>query len=145
MPIVRREVILMHSAQQLYELVDDIDRYSEFIPWCESSCVVKKIDGATKLGALVFSYHGLSQKLVTRNHCSPGLCIDVELVEGPFSKLCGQWAFNAIDAFSCQVVLRFEYEVVVGLDRVLSRPLDKAFGKVVDVFCARAEVLYGRN
>ena len=143
MPQVRREVILMHSAQQLYELVDDVDHYSEFIPGCERSGILKDNGAGDKVGFLVFSYQGLQQKVVTKNQCFPYQRIVVELEEGPFSMLKGQWTFQAIDSHSCQVVLEFEYQLIAGLESILSRPLNKAFEKVVDVFCARAERLYG--
>ena len=145
MPQVRREVILMYSAQQLYELVDDVDRYHEFIPGCEDSGFLEDDGRGLKLGFLSFSYHGFRSRVVTKNQGAPYQSIEVTLVEGPFSKLTGHWFFHAIESNSCQVVLDFEYQIIAGLDRLLSRPINQAFEKLVDVFCERAEVLYGSH
>ena len=140
---VHREVILNFSAEQMYSLVNNVDQYPEFVPFCSRAGLLKQ--HATDEGEffLEFSYKSVSYLLITRNKVVENKSIQLELVKGPFTMMHGLWSFEAIDAKQSKVVFEVDYQLSFGLDYLLSGVVEKAMCEAVEVFCQRARHLYG--
>lgn len=142
---VERSALVMHPAAHLCELVNDVDRYQEFLPWCGGSRVLSRDDeGYT--ASVDIAFRGLSRSFTTRNVTVGAQRTEMTLVEGPFSDLSGIWTFKAISpkASRISLSLRFGFssrtaELAVG--PVFSRIADS----MVDSFCRRADELAGRR
>lgn len=146
---VQKSVLVLHSAEQMYQLVIDVERYPEFLPWCDLGRVIWQNE--TGMEAEVgLNFKGLRQSFVTRNEHQPGRRVHIQLVKGPFSTLDGVWTFTPIeqpDAAAARTACRVALNMSYGFS---SRPLQMLIGPVfdrvastlVDAFVQRAARVY---
>lgn len=146
---VQKSVLLWYSPTEMYQLVTQVEAYPEFLPWCAQSQVLeRRADGLT--ARLDLQFAGVRTHFSTRNTHTENERVQVELVEGPFSHLVGDWQFKPLrrpgsDAVNaCKVLFEMRYAFSSAAFEALLAPV---FGKVaeslVDRFVARAEQLYG--
>ncbi len=142
MPKISRSVLVRFSAMQMYELVNDVESYKEFLPGCVGGKVIE-FDGKTMLASVDVAKAGISKTFTTRNQLIPGRKIELTLDNGPFTHLNGQWIFTELTEDACKVEFELNFE--------FSSPvIDMAFGKVfkelmssmVTAFTNRAKVIY---
>jgi ribosome-associated toxin RatA of RatAB toxin-antitoxin module len=145
---VRKSVLLWYSPREMYELVTGVQRYPEFLPWCESAELLHADDqGMT--ARLGLAYMGVRHAFTTRNVHVPDASVTVNLVDGPFSVLEGSWVFKPLGRpGSDQQACKVEFELAYGfasppLETVLSPVFDKVANTFVDCFVRRAEDVYG--
>lgn len=132
----------MHSAQQMFELINDVESYPQFLPWCASSKLLSQNEQQL-CGEMEVSRMGIHQHFSTCNTLFPFERIDISLNEGPFKNLSGSWIFHALREDACKVELELEFEFSGKL-------INAAFGAVfrqiadtmVDSFCTRANEIY---
>jgi len=146
MKSVHKFVLIWYSAEQMFDLVTDVDAYPQFLPWCDRSSVLAR--DATGMQAQVgISFGGIRQTFTTRNEHTPGRRVDVRLVEGPFSKLEGHWIFTPVGEAgqqACKVELVLDYAFRSAALAALVGPVfDRIAGSLVDAFVKRAEQVYG--
>lgn len=142
MPQIRRSALVSYSARQMYDLVNDVVRYPEFLPGCAGAEVLEHSD-ERMLASVNVSKAGISKTFTTANTLVNGSSILMELVDGPFKHLQGGWYFTELDDFACQVELKLEFEFS-------SKLIEAAFGKVfseltnnmVTAFTRRAKQVY---
>jgi len=141
MAIVEKSALVPVSAETLFEIVNDVESYPEFLPWCKDGRLLSRTEDEL-CGEIVVSKAGVTKAFSTCNRLHPHHRIDIHLREGPFRKLEGAWEFNELRRDACKVILSLEFEFSSGL-------MDKAFGIVfaqianslVDAFCKRANEL----
>lgn len=143
MPQVRRSALLPYSATQVFDLVRDIERYPEFLPWCSAAQIVS--DQAEEVIAELTIMKGrISERFTTRNVLAYPDSIELELVHGPFKRLAGIWRFTALAALGSKVELELDFEMSRSLiQKTLGIIFAHAAGTMVDAFCARARAVYG--
>ncbi|TBU96720.1 type II toxin-antitoxin system RatA family toxin [Phytopseudomonas dryadis] len=140
---IQRSALLPYPAQALYELVNDVARYPEFLPWCASSEVFEASDTHMR-ASLEVAKGGLSQRFVTRNVLVPGQSIELNLEDGPFEHLHGQWLFKPLGDKACKISLDLTFDYAGPLMRATLGPLfNQAANTLVDAFCQRAKQLHG--
>jgi ribosome-associated toxin RatA of RatAB toxin-antitoxin module len=146
MKTVHKSVLIWYSPQEMYVLVTDVNRYAEYLPWCERARVVEEhADGMTAEMGIAFG--GVRQNFSTRNVHTPGSRVDMQLLNGPFSQLDGHWAFSPVGDGSqraCKVELTLNY----GFDsptlaKLVGPVFDKIAASLVDAFVKRAQQVYG--
>ena len=143
MRTVDRSAFVPYQADEMFRLVDDVDAYAEFLPWCSRSQVLSRTDTVVE-ATLELRQGALRKAFTTRNTLDPGRAINIELVGGPFRELRGGWHFKALDEAGCKVTLALQFEFA-------SRILDSVFGaffedtcnSLVDAFTRRAADVYG--
>ena len=142
---VTRSLILPYSTAEMYFLVDDVDRYHEFLPWCEDSVVL--IRQPTAVTARIgVSFKGLRTAFTTRNCLISDQEITMELVEGPFDDLTGGWQFLSLDEKACRVSLDIQFSLGRGLANQTITPVFKHIcTTLVESFAERARKLYGER
>ena len=142
---IARSAIVECSARQMYDLVEDIESYPEFLPWCSAAHVRERTAGRT-VATLEVGMPGMRQSFTTENANAPGKSIDMRLLQGPFRRFEAHWRFTALGAGAARVEFAIGYEFA---DRILARALDPLFegiaGTMVDAFTRRAERLQGRR
>jgi len=143
MALVEKSVLVGYSAQQMFDLVDRIEQYPQFLPWCGGT-EVKSREGNLVLATIHIDYLHLKQSFTTENTCKVPHTIQMRLHEGPFEHLDGLWQFTALDVDACKVALRLHYEFSSKLiESVVSPVFSLIAGTLVDAFVARAEKVYG--
>ncbi|WNW11812.1 type II toxin-antitoxin system RatA family toxin [Pseudomonas sp. DTU_2021_1001937_2_SI_NGA_ILE_001] len=139
---IQRSALLPYPARFLYDLVNDVARYPEFLPWCAAALVHEASDTEMR-ASLEIAKGGLSQKFVTRNTLVPGESIIMDLVEGPFNQLHGVWTFKALNEKACKISLDLSFDYAGPLVRATLGPLfNQAANTLVDAFCQRAKQLH---
>jgi ribosome-associated toxin RatA of RatAB toxin-antitoxin module len=140
---VRRSALLPYSAEQLYGLVADVERYPEFLPWCtESRILDRHSDGVTvTLGLASGPAH---TSFTTRNRLDPGRSVTMSLVDGPFDSLEGRWDFTPIgsDGTRADLRVRFSTPGVIGA-LALGPTFEGICNRLVDAFARRARQVFG--
>ncbi|GLT19444.1 ubiquinone-binding protein [Vibrio zhanjiangensis] len=139
---VSRSALVSFSAQQMFDLVNDVARYPEFLPGCSGSKVIESSQSAM-VASVDVSKAGISKTFTTSNELVQGEAILMNLVDGPFKTLKGGWFFTALDEKACKVELKLEFEFS-------SKMVELAFGKIfseltsnmVSAFTQRAKQVY---
>lgn len=145
---VERSALLAFDPAQLLALVEDVERYPEFLPGC-SSAAVEQRQGDTVRARLGFRLKGLSDSFATENRSlsgEDGVCrLQMRLVQGPFKKLSGEWRFQPLGEGASKVSLSVDLEFgVLALERLFGKQMEQAVAGVIAAFKRRAELLYGR-
>ncbi|MFN0315042.1 MAG: type II toxin-antitoxin system RatA family toxin [Burkholderiales bacterium] len=144
MPDVNKSALVSYSAQKIYGLVDRVEAYPEFLPWCGGTNVELRTQNMTRAEVRI-DYHGIRQSFKTQNETTPYSLIHMRLVSGPFKHLEGYWRFHALAQDACKIEFRLHYEFS---SRILEKLVGPVFSYIansfVDAFLARAEKLYGR-
>ena len=140
---VVRTALLPYSAAQMYALVNDVEAYPQFLPWCRSTRVLEA-SGSHMHAQIEMALAGLTRSFTTRNTLSPPERIDLDLVDGPFRHLEGHWRFEALTSTACKVHLDLSFEVANALfSMALSPAFEKICSSLVDAFSRRARQVYG--
>ncbi|WP_166371877.1 type II toxin-antitoxin system RatA family toxin [Psychromonas sp. SA13A] len=140
---VSRSALLMYSAQEMYQLVNDVNAYPEFLPGCSETTVL--LDQVNLMKASIkVSKAGISQTFVTENTLIEGQSISMKLLEGPFKHLSGGWTFTALDEQACKVSLDLEFEFSNSIVKLaFGRVFHELIGSMVKSFSNRAKTVYG--
>lgn len=145
MVIVERQALVTHSAAKMYALVEDVESYPRFLPWC-SGAEVEFRDPRRTVATLHIALRGVRQQFTTENRKRPGERIEMVLVRGPFRALSGEWRFAAVAERGCRVELSLAYQLASPLlDRLVGPVFDHVANTFVDAFVRRADALHGRR
>jgi len=140
---VNKSALVPFSAEQMYKLVENVDDYHTFLPWCSDSKQLER-EGDVIVGTVTISKGGVNKAFTTRNTLHKYELIEIALVDGPFERLEGFWRFDALKEDACKVSLELEYEFS---NKLLSLVVGPVFNQVantmVDSFIKQAKVAYG--
>ena len=127
MTVVQKSALVKFSARQMFDLVNDIESYPQFLPWCSGSRILKREDDIIE-AELIISKGGFKKSFSTRNKIDPGGKITVSLLEGPFTYLEGTWNFMPLREDASKISLDLEFEMPSVLASL-------AFGTVFNQIC----------
>ena len=140
MSVVKKSVLVPYSANDMFNLVSNVPQYPEFLPWCSGSQMIPQADGSL-LARVDIHFKGIRQSFTTRNLHEPGQRIAMQLHEGPFQSLQGEWQFHAITEQACRIEFYLEYHFASGLlERVVRPVFDQIAASFVDAFVKQAEL-----
>jgi ribosome-associated toxin RatA of RatAB toxin-antitoxin module len=125
---IARSAIVECSAEAFYALVEDIEAYPSFLPWCAATQVRERSPERT-VATLTLAAKGLRQSFTTENTNQPGRAIDMRLVEGPFRHFGGHWRFTPLSPEAAKVEFALEYAFS---SRVIAALLDPVFSLIAD-------------
>jgi ribosome-associated toxin RatA of RatAB toxin-antitoxin module len=149
---VKKSVLLWYTPHEIYRLVTDVEKYPEFLPWCERVDVLGR-DEQGPTARLHLAYAGIRHAFTTRNVQVADESVHLMLVDGPFSLLDGMWRFvplplpaasGGVDSVACKIEfgLRYEFSNAI-LEAAISPVFDRIADTFVDSFVRRAEQVHG--
>jgi|SRR5687768_13473878 ribosome-associated toxin RatA of RatAB toxin-antitoxin module len=141
---ISRSAIVEHSAQKMFALVDDIESYPRFLPWCTAARVEERTPAGAR-ATLTVGMKGLRQSFTTQNENRPVEAIDLRLVKGPFRRFAAGWRFRPLSGEACSIEFSLEYEMAGALSRILEPVFDHIADTMVEAFTRRAAELYGKS
>jgi len=147
MRTLTRSALVPFSAEQMFTLVNDIERYPEFLPWCKAAEVFSENydpkEGGQVRAALTIRRSRIEERFETKNFSKfPGL-IEIELVHGPFRHLKGTWEFKPLGGIGSKTELTLEYQIAGAMiERAIMGVVRKTANSMVDAFCVRAAAIY---
>ena len=148
MSTVKKSALVIYSAERIFDLVNSVDQYPDFLPWCGGS----RIDEQSELhmvAEVTIGYKGINKAFKTRNKLSRPTeklagGIQMDLLEGPFKQLDGQWTFTPLDTQGSRIEFELRYQFSNNLmSRLIGPVFDRIAETFVDSFVRRAEQLYG--
>ncbi|MBU6140258.1 MAG: type II toxin-antitoxin system RatA family toxin [Proteobacteria bacterium] len=147
MPALKQTKTLPYSAQKIYELVMDIEKYPEFLPWCKQAKIIEKISAENLRADLLINFKNFFERYrsdVKHRESKAGeYFVDVIAIEGPFKKLVNQWKFRDLENGKCEVNFFIEFEFnSIFLTKIISPIFAKAAEKMMAAFEERAGKLY---
>lgn len=144
MTVVKKSRIVRFSCEQMYGLVNLVEDYAQFLPYCSQSIVHHRTSDEVQ-ATLVISAAGMSKSFTTRNLQQLNKMIEIRLIDGPFSHLEGFWRFDDVPE-GCRISFDLEFEFAGKMLSMLLGPVfEQVTDKMVDAFCDRAESLYGKH
>lgn len=142
MPVIKREATVPHSVAQMFDLVNKIEDYPQFVPYCKSVDILSRTDEEVR-ASLNFAQGALHKSFSTCNRLQENKMIEIRLLDGPFHHLEGFWRFESLDS-GCRVTLDLEFEFSNKLIGMMFGPVFNTItNTLVDVFCQRAKQVYG--
>lgn len=140
---LEKSVLLEHSAREMFDLVNDVDNYPAFLPWC-GGAGVKSLGAQDRIAHVEIDFHGVRHRFSTRNHIDPPHRIEMRLHDGPFSHLDGSWRFISLAENACKIEFRLHYTFS---SKILEKAIGPVFshitGSFVEAFVRRADQVYG--
>lgn len=141
---VNKSVLVTYSAQQMFVLVDGVESYPEFLPWCGGAEVSYRDPHKTR-ATIHIAYRGIHQSFTTENIKEPPHTMCMKLVKGPFRTLDGNWRFTDLSDRGCKIEFRLHYEFSSRLlDKLVGPVFNYIANNIVDGFVRHAERVYGR-
>ncbi len=145
MPTVNKSALVPYSAAEMYELVDHISAYPDFLPWCKSAREWQRDEDQVR-ASIELARGRLHKSFTTCNRLQKNKMIEMRLEEGPFHRLEGFWRFDPLGAHHCKVSLDLEYEFASRLLKITIGPIfNQITNTLVDAFCKRAIEVYGKR
>lgn len=142
---LNRSALVLHSDEQMYRLVNDVAAYPEYMEGCAGSEVFEQSD-RHMVARLDLKKGAIGMSFTTRNTLQAPASISLQLQEGPFKKLSGEWLFKALTDSACKVTLALEFETNSISTSIASSSLfSKVANNMVDSMCKRAEKIYGKQ
>lgn len=143
MAVVHKSVLLGYSAEQMFALVDRVEDYPKFLPWCGGVDIVERNEHRL-IATLKINYRGVKQRFTTENTNEPPTLMRMKLVEGPFRHLDGTWTFKPLRADACKIEFDLHYEFSNRfLEQIIGPVFNMIANSFVDSFRKRAEAVYG--
>lgn len=143
MPEIHRFALVPHSSARMFDLVRDVARYPEFLPWVRAAEVHEEGD-ELQIATLDVRVAGISRRFTTRNTMVANEKLEMDLEKGPFDELSGRWAFRSLGSAGTRVSLDLSFHLPGSM---LMLPFQRGFGRVadrmVDDFCRRADRIHG--
>lgn len=143
MTVVEKSALVKFSARQMFDLVNDIEAYPRFLPWCGGSRILKR-EGDIIEAELLIAKGGFKKSFSTRNVIDEGGRITVSLLEGPFSYLEGTWDFMPLREDASKISLNLEFEMPGMLASLaFGAVFNQICNTMVSSFTQRAKEIYG--
>jgi len=144
--LISRNALVPYSVEEMYQLVDDIESYAEFLPWCKSTDVMSR-DENEVTASIEIARGALNKSFTTLNRMQRNKIIEMRLVKGPFKHLEGFWRFDALkDASASKISLDLDFEFE---SKIVAFAAGSVFNQIansmVDAFCKRAVEVYGER
>ncbi len=142
MESINKSAVVPFTAEQMYALVNDVESYPVFLPWC-SEGVVHTQNAHHMKASVSLAVGAIKQTFTTENTLQPGRRIDVQLLSGPFKRLQGYWLFEPAGERMCRISFQMHFEYK---NKIIKLALNTAFQRIgdslVNSFVERAKVLY---
>jgi ribosome-associated toxin RatA of RatAB toxin-antitoxin module len=140
---IAKSALLPYAAEQLFDLVNDIAAYPQYMDGCAAATILSATDETVE-ARLELNRAGITQAFATRNRLQRPTAIDMDLLEGPFTALTGRWQFQALAPEACKVSLDLRFELDGKLASLAAgRLFESVASNLVDALCRRAHALYG--
>jgi ribosome-associated toxin RatA of RatAB toxin-antitoxin module len=135
---IHKSAIVLHPAQKMFQLVDSVENYPQFLPWCGSTQIIER-DNEKTIASIEINYKGLRQIFTTENTKKQNQEMIIKLIDGPFKWMSGKWIFKNLDKDSCQIELKLEYEFSnVILEKLISPVFNMIANTFIDEFIKEA-------
>jgi ribosome-associated toxin RatA of RatAB toxin-antitoxin module len=136
---INRSAIMPYSPQVMYEVVNNVTEYPEFLPWCADAKILSQNETSME-ASIQMKKAGVNHWFSTRNSLEKNKKIEIKLLDGPFKQLDGSWEFIELGDQGCKIILNLEFEFSHGLGKkLIASVFSQIANTMVDSFCVRAD------
>ncbi len=140
---ISKSAIVPYSCNEMYQLVNQVDRYPEFLDWCTSTSILNQTEDQVTASVKI-NKSAFNQSFTTINNLTPNKRIDMQLKDGPFSHLSGYWKFTKLNNSACKIELQLQFDFSSKLVDVAISPIFSSIANSqLDAFVKRAKYVYG--
>jgi len=140
---ISKSAIVPYSCNEMYQLVNQVDRYPEFLDWCTSTSILNQTEDQVTASVKI-NKSAFNQSFTTINKLTPNKRIDMQLKDGPFSHLSGYWKFTKLNNSACKIELQLQFDFSSKLVDVAISPIFSSIANSqLDAFVKRAKYVYG--
>ena len=140
---ISKSAIVPYSCKKMYQLVNRVDRYPEFLDWCTSTSILNQTEDQVTASVKI-NKSAFNQSFTTINKLTPNKRIDMQLKDGPFSHLSGYWKFTKLNNSACKIELQLQFDFSSKLVDVAISPIFSSIANSqLDAFVKRAKYVYG--
>ncbi|WP_269619931.1 type II toxin-antitoxin system RatA family toxin [Zhongshania sp. BJYM1] len=141
---IRRSALLPYSAEFIYQLINDVEAYPQYMDGCVGAEILSQTEGSMD-ARLDLSRAGIRMSFVTRNSLTPGRSVGLTLLDGPFENLTGEWSLLALGGDACKVSLHLRFALANSVVGLATRQLfNSVANNLVDALVKRANEQYGK-
>ena len=138
MVTIKKHALVFHSREKMFTLVDQVEDYPNFLPWCSKTKIIERTEKITKATILI-NYHNVKQSFTTENVKVFPVKMNINLIDGPFKILKGEWNFIEIEKDTCKIEFEHQYEFSnYFLDKLISPVFNMIANTFIDNFVAKA-------
>ncbi|MCP4010754.1 MAG: type II toxin-antitoxin system RatA family toxin [Proteobacteria bacterium] len=142
---INRSALVPYSSQKMFDLVNDVENYKNYLPWCGGSEVIEESEN-TSLASITIAFKGVHKSFTTANKLTRHTEIRIAMVDGPFSKLEGIWTFKALEENACKLSVDLDFDFSSRIVGAVIGPVFKIIAdSMIDSFCKRAQEIYGEG
>jgi len=142
---ISKNALVPYSATEMFELVNDIESYADFLPWCRSSEVLSQNEDEVR-ATIEIAHGSLHKSFTTCNRLQKNKMIEMRLEKGPFRHLEGFWRFDVLGERACKISLDLDFEFSSKLVGMAMGPIfSQIANSLVDAFSKRAVTVYGKR
>ena len=135
---IKKHALVFHSREKMFNLVDQVEDYPNFLPWCGKAEIIERTEKVTKATILI-NYRNVKQSFTTKNVKIYPSKMNINLIDGPFKTLKGEWNFIEIEKDTCKIELKLQYEFSnYILDKLISPVFNIIANTFIDNFVAKA-------
>ena len=127
---IKKHALVLHNKEKMFTLVDRVEDYPNFLPWCSKTEVIKRSEKITKATILI-NYHNVKQSFTTENVKIFPTKMNINLVDGPFKTLKGEWNFIEIEKDTCKIEFELQYEFS---NHILGKLISPVFNMIANTF-----------
>ena len=140
---VKQSLLVPYSSRRMFDLVDAVESYPEFLPWCDGTELLYRRPGLLR-AVICVNFRGIKQQFTTENERIEPFEMRMRLVDGPFKSLDGFWSFTELGDSGCKIEFQLRWEFSSRILATLAGPVfNHIANTMVDAFVARAQKLYG--
>lgn len=141
---IRREALVPYSATRMFELIERVEDYPQFLPWCLATRLIDRTD--TSVSATVeVGVRDLRVRVTTRNDKRPPEFMAVRMEGGSFRHFQGEWVLRPLGDSGCHILFFLQFELALRADALAGRLIEAAADRLVDAFVQRADAIYGTD
>ncbi len=143
MPTIHKSKVEPYSVEQMFNLVNDVESYPNYLPWCKNVQILSQGDNSMNVKVEV-AKGPLNKVFTTQNTLIQNKSISMRLLNGPFKYLEGEWSFESIDNNQCKITFDLNFELALGpFSKMLNPIFESLYSSLIKAFTDRARQLYG--
>ena len=139
---MHRSALVPYSADQMFDLVEQVEHYPEFLPWCTGTQLIERTE-AVVAATVEVGFRDLHVHVTTRNEKRRPEWMAIHMKDGTFRHFFGEWRLTPLGTLGCRIDFMLRYELALGSEKLAGPLIDRAANQMVDAFVRRAEAIYG--
>jgi len=141
---MHRSALVPYSAEQMFDLIERVEDYPQFLPWCTGTRLLERTNEFVSATVEV-GYRDLHVHVTTRNEKRRPEWMSIHMQGGTFRQFYGEWQLLPLDTLGCRIGFLLRYELALHAEKLAGPLIDQAANRMVDAFVRRAESIFGQG